>query len=235
MILARKIRTALARAISQQLLPKSFCIISDDCWGGQLYRQLRLQYATPTAGLWIEPKEYLDFLNNMLQRKKHSLEFLPSDKGYPLATCLGSTLHFMHYSSEEEARDKFTRRFDRINWNRILVKIDFGKPGYTTEDIERWNNIRLANSIAFYSSATHLPNSGVFNGILIPDWVIDGAAMFDITRKYFNIFAWVKSGNVSNGIGYKILNNPLFDPTAPGRMADKVKNSTSTRAAASRK
>jgi uncharacterized protein (DUF1919 family) len=230
-----KIRDGLGRAMSRTLLPESFSIISDDCWGGQLYRQLGLQYTTPTIGLWIEPREYLNFLENIRNTNAPMLEFIKTDKDYPVARTLDATLYFLHYRSEEEVKDKFAKRFNRINWNRVLVKVDFGKPGYTVQDIEKWNKLHIANSIAFYSATTELPGSGVFNGVLISDWVIDGAAMFNITRKHFDVFNWVKNGKISSGLFYRLLNFLFLDPSTPMRIANKAMHLTASRCAGRRR
>jgi hypothetical protein len=108
------------------------------------------------------------------------------------------------------------------------VKIDFGSPEYSASDIEKWNKMKIKNSVAFYSSTTNLPDSGLFNGVLIVDWVPDGAQMFNLTRQYFDIFSWINTGNISNGIMYKILNLFLLDPSAPKRIKNKVVKFIST-------
>jgi hypothetical protein len=76
--------------------------------------------------------------------------------------------------------------------------------------------------VAFYPATIALPIGGVFNGVLVSDWVFDGAAMFDITRKHFDIFNWVRHGRISNGGFYKLLNLLLFDPSAPRRIVSKA-------------
>lgn len=216
----------LAIKISKIILPKSFCIISDDCWGGQLYRQLKIPYLTPTVGLWIEPEDYLRYVEEFHKIHQEDLIFIETDKKYPVATLSGIKIHFMHYQNQHEARSKYWKRYHRIKNCKIFIKIDFGKSGYSNESIEKWNALSLENSLALYPKTMAIPTLEIFNGVAIPDWQLDGARMFDISRKHFNLFAWIRHGTVSNSILYKSLNIFLFDPTAPRRIANKVRHQT---------
>jgi uncharacterized protein (DUF1919 family) len=110
---ALRARQKVATSISRKLLPSHFSIISDDCWGGQIYRQLRLPYTTPTVGLWIHPRDYLVYIEQFERINQSELTFLHSDKDYPVAILSGLEIHFMHFNSEQEARDKFYRRMQR--------------------------------------------------------------------------------------------------------------------------
>lgn len=215
MISPLNLRVAIGRFLSRRLLPNSFSIISDDCWGGEIYRQLWLKYQTPTVGLLVRPGGYLDFIESVLTKNLEKLEFIDSKCEYPVATYLGSIIEFMHYKTQREAEDKFARRFQRIDKDKILVKVDFGKLGYTKADIERWNEWKLPNSIAFYAATTEIPSNGVFNGVLVPDWDLDGVVMFGITQKYFDFYKWVNKEKVSNSILYRALNVLFFNPPIP--------------------
>ncbi|MEH6407689.1 MAG: hypothetical protein V7767_10430, partial [Leeuwenhoekiella sp.] len=125
-------------------------------------------------------------------------------------------IYFTHFDDLDTGIKTFKRRYDRIEWNNILYKIDLEKPYYSNEDIIRWNELKLPNSVAFYSYKV-LENwdKPIHNGIFIDKWVIDGAKMFDISRNYFNIFKWIKSGRIETSLSYQILNQIIFDPTIP--------------------
>lgn len=209
------LRIAIGRFLSRRLLPNSFSIISEDCWGGEIYRRLWHKYQTPTVGLYVEPGGYLDFIESVFTKNLEKLEFIDSKHEYPVATYLGTRIDFVHYETQREAVDKFTRRFQRIDWNKILVKIDFGKPGYVKADIERWNEWKLPNSIAFYNKTTYLPSNGIFNGVFVPDWDLDGVVMFGITQKYFDLYKWINKDTRSNSILYRTLNMLFFNPPIP--------------------
>lgn len=216
-------RERLSHAISRLMLPSQFSILSDDCWGGQLFRQLHLPYSSPTVGLYVEPASYLEFVELVFRKELPDLNFVVSDLGFPVAVMQNDIrVCFVHYKSSVDAKEKFMRRFERIFWSRLLVKIDFGKPGYDLRHIIRWNSMQLKNSIALYSPSTPVPPAGIHNGVLIDEWTIDGAAMFDVTRRYFNIYEWVRSGKVSNSAIYRIANAILLDPSSPRRFLKTV-------------
>lgn len=218
-----KLRNSIALSIARKLVPDSFCIISDDCYGGQIYRKLQIPYTTPFVGMGVrEPGQYFGFLKGILNRETPKFEFYDAGWGYPVARCFGSIIHFKHYKSVDEAMTKFWKRYARINWDCIRVKVDFCHPIHRVSDIEIWNEMKIPNAVAFYEPATELPESGVYNGVLIRDHVADGAKMFNVSRKYFDIFKWVRTGEISNGIGYRMLNALLLDPTAPERLAHRA-------------
>lgn len=171
-------------------------IISDDCWAGQYYRTLNLQYLTPTVGLFIEAGSYISFLSHIQNGNAFNLKFIPSDQSYPVAVTPYATLHFLHYQTEEQAREAFLRRAERIKWSRLFVKIDFGKSSYSEKDVEAWNAMNLSNSIAFYPPNKFDSRTHIHNGVMIPDWILDGAKMFNISRQYFDLSHWVETGKV---------------------------------------
>jgi len=86
--------------------------------------------------------------------------------------------------------------------------------------MDKWNTLRIPNSVAFYPLSLEIPAEGIHNGILIPVWVNDGAVLFDITRRYFNFFEWIRNGRIENGLLYRFMNIILFDPTAPKRIVN---------------
>jgi len=220
-----RLRRNLASLISRKLIPKKFFIISDDCWGGQLYRQLHIEYLTPTVGLWIHPKDYLNYIEFIKTSGKGNLDFVQSDKDYPVANLEGIEIHFKHYKNEDQAKEKYYRRLGRIQKDKLLVKIDFGKPEYTKLDIKRWNKMQLQNSVAFYPSDPEFQTRHIHNGVMIPDWVSDGSEMFDITRKHFNVFQWIRTGKINSSGLHKIMNVLLFDPRAPKRITHNAMKS----------
>jgi len=171
-------------------------IISDDCWAGQFYQMLNLQYLTPTIGLLVDPKTYINFLSNLRNEDAFSLRFIRSTQSYPVAVTPYATIHFFHYETEEQAKSAFLRRVKRIEWSQLFVKIDFGKGGYSKKELEAWNAMKLPNSIALYPPNKFGLRPNVHNGVMIPDWIIDGAKMFDISRQHFDLFHWIDTGNV---------------------------------------
>jgi uncharacterized protein (DUF1919 family) len=222
MDLLLRLQKKLSLKIARKLIPNEFTIISDDCWGGQLYRQLNIPYLTPTIGLWIKPEDYLKYIEEFNRIHKEKLIFIPTDKSYPVATLSGVEINFMHYKSKEEAQHKYYNRLQRLQSSRLLTKIDFGKPGYTIAHIHKWNELRIDNAIAFYPTTIEIPKEGVYCGVPIPEWELDGLKMFEISKKYFDLFKWIRTGKINNSFIYRIANMLLFDPTSLRQVVNKL-------------
>ncbi len=183
-------------SLLKRLTPTSVSIVSNDCWGGVLYSRLGLRFESPFIGLVVEAEDYLDFLIRFLAKEEPKLEFISSEYDFPVALCLGARLKFYHYQSEEEAASCFERRYERMNWNRLRVKADFGKSGHTLKDIERWNELQLPHSLALYSPETKIPDDGVHHGLLVSDWVLDGQEMCFRSSSLFQVSTWLRTGKV---------------------------------------
>ena len=156
----------------KRLKNKEFTIISNNCWGGTVYEAHNLQKQSPTIGLFFIADDYIRFLKHLSEYLESPLSFIsPSESkwkdmkevsgdsrfgSYPIATlsieCEGNTesieVFFLHYHSEEEARDKWKRRCKRINWDRLLVKFD-DQNGCTEEHIREFNQLPFKNKICF--------------------------------------------------------------------------------------
>jgi uncharacterized protein (DUF1919 family) len=198
-------RSFLARKIERQLLSWPVSIVADDCWAAELYGTLKLLYLTPVVGLWIQPSDYIRFVRNLRSKDAFDLTFIQSRETYPVARTPYATLHFMHYASESEAKDKFSRRATRLNWDRIYTKIDFGKPGYTMRDVDEWNWLKLPNSVAFYPNASEFSERGIHNGVAISDWTLNGAAMFQISKMHFDLFRWLRCGEIRATVRNRLI------------------------------
>lgn len=190
-----------SKNITKYQLPANFSIISDDCWGGQIYIHLVMPYLTPTVGLWIEGDDYFNFLTNLTASDATEFYSYKSEESYPVGQTPYAKLNFLHYEGLDEAIETFRRRYQRINWNNLFYKIDLEKPCYSKEHVSRWNDLGLPNSIAFYSDKV-VENWGhnIHNGIYIKNWVIDGAKMFEISRIHLNIYGWIIKGIVNSTV-----------------------------------
>ncbi len=171
-------------------------LLSDDCWAGEFYRKADVRYATPTVGLWVGAKFYLKYLAKFDKVHQNKMTFIETDKHYPTAIINGVRLGFMHATNEKDAEECYWRRFRRINPSRTFTKIDFGKPGYTDKHIKNWNQLRIPNSVALYPESMKIPSAGIFNGIPISNWTLDGAKLFHISIQQFNFDEWICTGKL---------------------------------------
>lgn len=64
-------------------------------------------------------------------------------------------IFFLHYHSEKEAKDKWKRRIQRINWNKLLIKFN-DQNGCTEEYINDF--MRLPYKHKLFFTCRHWPN-----------------------------------------------------------------------------
>jgi uncharacterized protein (DUF1919 family) len=142
------------RVVKSRLQDKQFTVFSNDCWGAEIYRNLRLPYQTPFVGLFMLAPCYIGFL----KRPKHYLaqEFVFVDESkyskinekraakgenYPIGVLDGVEVHFLHYDTPKQAAETWERRAARIRWDRLLVKFDSGKDMATPAHLAEFNTL----------------------------------------------------------------------------------------------
>jgi uncharacterized protein (DUF1919 family) len=129
MILARKAQVQLhIRGIKS----RDFSIIASNCTGTLPYRFLKIPYLTPTANLFFYAPCYIKFASRLDYYLNQELKFVGSSKyvagrivhqqfgQYPIAHLDDIEIHFMHYESEYDAQDKWVRRSQRINKQKLI-------------------------------------------------------------------------------------------------------------------
>lgn len=169
-LIIRKIKTIKKLTLSNiiklnnknKLKNRKFTIISNNCWGGFVYQKYGLRYLTPTVGLLIFGEDYVKFCSDLRYYSNQDLRFIPfesakyfslvkGEKAYPVALLDDVEIHFMHYDSEKEAREKWKRRCRRIEWNRIIYKISERK-GFSEDVINDFINTSIEKKLVFTSS-----------------------------------------------------------------------------------
>lgn len=142
---------------------RDFTLLSNNCFGGFVYRRYGLPYGTPTAGLFFMPDDFLRLLGDVKGYMGAELEFVSpyatphwsslSDQQatygqYPVAKIKDVYVYFMHYATKEEAKSKWERRVKRINYDNMLVKF-CDQNGATPEQIRAFDALPLANKVCF--------------------------------------------------------------------------------------
>ncbi|WP_010182680.1 DUF1919 domain-containing protein [Aquimarina agarilytica] len=113
-----KIAVIFDRRIYQN---KNFVVISNNCWGAEIYKRLGIKYNTPFVGLFIFGPDYLKLLSNFdhfinleLNFKQES-KWIKNTKQYPIGYLDDIEIHFLHYVNNDEAKSKWTKRLKRMN------------------------------------------------------------------------------------------------------------------------
>lgn len=132
------LRKSLSKYRNKKLINKDFTIISNNCWAGMVYESYNLPKMTPTVGLFFMADDYLNFIGDLHYYTSKELTFISPNRSkyyeqlknsnrfgeYPIGILDDVEVFFLHYHSEEEAKSKWTRRCKRINWDRLIVKMD---------------------------------------------------------------------------------------------------------------
>jgi len=222
-------RKGLVCKIAKSRLEKErFTIISNNCWGGEIYRSLNLAYQSPFVGLLIFAPCYIKLLRDFKSYLSTSLTFIPDsryeianqnrEKGtweqYPIGLLGGEVeIHFMHYASEAEAREKWDRRAQRISWdepNSLFFKFcdrDLCNPNL----LEEFDHLELPHKICFTSKQhPNLQSSIWVKEYRNHDCVADGATLYRVGRKYFDVIDWLNGGSGQIKLAQKMINTVIF-------------------------
>ena len=197
------IRRRLFRA---RVRNRDFTIVTNNCWGAHIYQGLGEPFRTPFIGLFLAPECYLRLLERLRWYLEQPLEFVGAsrheyvnrfrrEKGtsYPIGVLGGDVeLQFLHYASEDEARDKWSRRVARVppDDDRIFVKF-CDRDGCTPEQIAAFDRLPWRHKVCFVSrpmpeleSTVWIPES---DGPTVPD----GLQLSRISPRYFDAAGWI--------------------------------------------
>lgn len=178
-----------------------FSIISNNCFGGIIYRNHHLPYLTPTVGLFIMPKDYIKFIYDMkkylsieleevrLENSNYS-EYLKSlDYKGTIGKLDDIEIMFLHYKDFNEAKEKWIKRAKRINYNKIIYKFN-DQNGCTIEDLKAFNDFKAKNKILFTAKKYKNIDSYVLMQYEKSGYVIDDTKNKN-TKTAFDIYKYV--------------------------------------------
>jgi uncharacterized protein (DUF1919 family) len=127
-------------------------IISNHCWGGMTYHMLRTEFLSPTINLFFEDEEYLKMLENLHfyfsldQIDYCGWEYDENMKiNWPVGSINDVKIHFNHYTSFEDAINKWNIRKQRVNWDNLFVQMTTDSREYA----ERFDRLPYPNKVVF--------------------------------------------------------------------------------------
>lgn len=112
-----------------ELKESRISIISNNCWGGVIYRTLGMECLSPFKNLSLEEEDYLRLLKNFKYYMGCEPRFLKyaynknSKKEYPVMLLDDVKLHCNHDTNPEEAAEKWNRRKVKINYDNLFVEM----------------------------------------------------------------------------------------------------------------
>jgi uncharacterized protein (DUF1919 family) len=207
----KSLRAEVTRQVLRsQVRTRDFTIISNNCWGAHIYQKLGIEYQTPFIGLFLTPDAYLLLLSRLRWYLNSELTFCDTSRyehindfrdkmsaPYPIGYLGGAVeIHFLHYASELEAAEKWSRRVKRVSQDDSQLFVKFcDRDGCTYDQLMQFDRLPLQNKVCFSSK----PLPTMRSAIWIPDSegnsVPDGAKLSALSPKYFDAAAWINGTN----------------------------------------
>ena len=142
----------------------NFIIISNNCWGTFIYKKFGLPYNSPFVNLFIFPEDYIKLLEKFSKDYLCNIEFITKEQSkyknklieygegysnYPIGLLNKEVeLHFLHYTSEEDALEKWNRRLEKMNFERLIFKFSDTNQ-CKDESIKKFDKLDLPNKVCF--------------------------------------------------------------------------------------
>ncbi|MCI8362997.1 MAG: DUF1919 domain-containing protein [Clostridia bacterium] len=163
-------------------------LISSNCNGGCILSDLHLRFNSPFVNLWLPPKDFLKFCENMEHYLNCDLKFIPENVGggnYPVGILDDIKIYFQHYATAEEAANLWGKRKQRIDKNHIYILFS-DRDGCTYEDLLKFDQLKYPHKIVFCSKKYKEIKSAYY----IPGF--EGQDCVGICSAYKNRFTYKK-------------------------------------------
>lgn len=148
----------------RKLKNKDFSLFSSNCNGACICHDLGLRFRSPFVNLWLTAEDFVKLLEAPRDYLQAPLEFLEQrELSYPVARLRDITVYFEHYASEQEAREQWQRRAERVNWDDLFVLMT-DRDGCTPELLRRFDALPYKNKAVF----THVPYPDIPSAVYIP-------------------------------------------------------------------
>jgi len=212
-------RSIADRLQRMRLQEPHFSIIANNCWGAEAYRQLKLPYATPFVGSMVYAPCYLKLASDLKGYLSTPLEFTEVSRYdnvndrrangsmvYPIGTLGDVEIHFFHYPTLAEAKDKWNRRMERFNWDRVFLRFSTLYKA-RDEHIKAFDAIDVAPKVCF----SDRPYPGLESVVYMPDYDTDGSRIYRKSLKYFDVVDWLNGGTGKLSPFYQTLHRLLYE------------------------
>lgn len=136
----------------KKLKNQHFSVLSSNCNGAFILHDLNQPFNSPFVNLYLKSTDFIKYLQRLEHYMQTELVFIPTEKNYPVAQLDDLTVHFMHYHSEQEAREKWLQRTARIDLDNLFVVLT-DRDGCSVTDLQDFDRLPFKNKVAF----THQP------------------------------------------------------------------------------
>ena len=165
------LRNLHIKKLRRKLKNKDFTIICNNCLGGFIYHDLGCKFLTPTINLFFSTDDFILFASDLKYYINCKLvEYHDKNIDYPLGKLVSKDkkhkdiiLHFNHYKTFNEAKEKWEIRSKRINFNNICVIMEFYDDTYDDELLYEFQKIPYKNKIAITHKHYDIDNTFMVN------------------------------------------------------------------------
>lgn len=219
---------------------RNFTVVSNDCWGSAVYPALGLAYQTPFVGLFIWFECYLKLLTNFRQLMTSAVRFTDHSRypainerratgilrqDYPIGL-LGDDVevHFLHYSSDVDARTKWERRISRMTFDqdRLYVRFAATETVPTLQEMAAFDALPYPHKVMFlggeetrFQSAVCIPSGD--GSLQAPAGMHRDEFIF--AGRSFDLADWLNGGDGKPAGLYKLVTNHLMTSNDPGNVS----------------
>lgn len=145
---------------------KKVTIISQNCYGGIFSHDYQLKYMSPTINLYFSVPDFVKFCKSIEAYIKLPLKEVKQDEySYPLGTLGELTIHFVHYSSFDEANNKWKERCERIDLDNLYFMMS-DRDGCTNDDLLEFDKLPCKNKVVF----VHEPRPDIKSALYVPGY-----------------------------------------------------------------
>ncbi len=151
--LSKYYRAWRTAASASRLENREISILSNNCCGGFIYKDMKLQFLSPTIGLFFFTPDYIRFLSGLDRYLGMDLSFTRESRfnvvpSYPIGLLDDIEIHFTHYRDQEHARAKWNERKTRIRKDRLFV-VGAEVLGCTPEHVRDFDALPFAHKVFF--------------------------------------------------------------------------------------
>ncbi|PVX33015.1 uncharacterized protein (DUF1919 family) [Pasteurella langaaensis DSM 22999] len=188
----RLLRKCINQKLRARLKNHQMSVISSNCNGALMLHDLGEQFRSPFVNLYLAPADFIKYLQNPTFYHTQILQFEQTEQPYPVATLADIRLHFMHYHSEQDAREKWQQRSARINWDNLFI-IMTDRDGFTEADLQAFDALPYTHKVVF----VHKPYPEIKSAVYIRGFEQQSqvGALYEYSgwlgKKYYDQFDYV--------------------------------------------
>lgn len=204
----------------------TFSIISNTCIGGVISHAVGEQFRSPTVNLVIYEYDFITFCQNLKAYSQCPLEPPVSieEKNkfsgyqYPVGILRGNSkelpdiaVFFVHYTSFDQAKEAWHKRFARVNYDDVYLVMDCGMDA-SDEILDLFHQLPYKNKVFFTHKEDPIRWPQTFRFAYYTEENYVTAYMYTLVRKglleyrvldEFDCVKWLNTGKIGKSIFFE--------------------------------